>query len=318
MGDRIVVVDLAKSYGARVALEGVGFSVAAGEIVGLLGPNGAGKTTTLSILATLLPPDRGRVSIAGHSLPADSRQARGEIGLVPQQTAVYPSLTARENLLFFGRMQGLGKTAAEEASRWALSLVALENRADEPVAGFSGGMKRRLNLACGILHRPKVLLLDEPTVGVDPQSRERIFEAVESLAREGAAALYSTHSMEEAERMCGRVILLDSGHVAAQGTTAELITRSGLSPVVTLRSTKMPPPGWLDGIDGARQLEARGHELAVAVREAATVPAILQALARAGGSVLELELRTPSLADVFFQLTGRGLRDENGGGAAAT
>src|SRR5205809_2672572 len=205
----ILVDGLRKSYGAQLALGGVSFEVAAGEIVGLLGPNGAGKSTTLGILATLLRFDAGRVAVACHALPAGAARARRALGLVPQQVALYPTLGARENLRFFACALGLGRAEAARSAAAALDLVGLSARAEEPVARLSGGMRRRLNLACGILHGPRVVLLDEPVVGVDPQSRERIFAAVEGLARSSAAVLYSTHQMEEATRLCARVVLLD-------------------------------------------------------------------------------------------------------------
>ena len=312
----IAVEDLAKRYGKRVALAGISFTVGPGEIVGLLGPNGAGKSTTLSIAATLLPADRGTVTIAGRRLPGAAREVRRHLGFVPQQVALYPALTATENLRFFGRMQGLTARAAAEAAARALALVALEGRAGEPVVRFSAGMRRRLNLACGILHRPRVLLLDEPTVGIDPQSRERIFDVAETLRREGAAILYSTHYMEEAERLCGRVVLLDAGRVAAVGTPAELVGRTGMTQSIHLRTVRPLPPGWLartEGarIEGARILDGGGAETAIAVDDAAAVPTVLVSATRAGGEILELTLHRPNLADAFFMLTGRALRDED-------
>ncbi len=312
----IRVEGVIKRYGARPALAGVSFTVAPGEIVGLLGPNGAGKSTTLSILATLLVADAGAVVVADRPLPAQAAAVRWLLGFVPQREALYPPLSARENLEFFARMQGLRGTAAARALADALALVGLERRADEPVARLSGGMRRRLNLACGILHRPQVILLDEPTVGVDPQSRERIFEAVAALAAGGAAVLYSTHYMEEAERLCRRVVLLDEGRVLAVGTPAELVANAGMAPRLELRTARPLPPGWLDGVRGARPLGSRDGETVVAIADTALAPAVLDAAARAGGSVLALTLHRPNLADVFFSLTGRALRDDVAPGAA--
>jgi ABC-2 type transport system ATP-binding protein len=306
----IAVERVEKRYGTRRALAGVSFSVAPGEIVGLLGPNGAGKSTTLSILATTLVADAGTVRVAGHALPGAAAAARRAIGYVPQREAVYPPLTATENLRFFARMLGLSVTQARTAANRALGIVALEGRSREPVARFSIGMRRRLNLACGMIHRPSVLLLDEPTVGVDPQSRERIFEAIEGLAREGAAILYSTHYMDEAERMCGRVVLLDEGSVVAAGTPAELISQVRKLPVVRLRTERQLPERWLSEIVAARLLRRDGLETEVEVSELAEVPAVLLAAARAGSEIRDVEVRRPNLADVFFALTGRGLRDE--------
>jgi ABC-2 type transport system ATP-binding protein len=238
MTPAIAVDRLTKRYRERVALSQLSFTVAPGEIVGLLGPNGAGKSTTLGILATLLRFDAGTVSIRGHNLPAEAAAARRVLGLVPQEVALYPALTATENLHFFACTQGV---AAPAAIGRALDLIGLSGRAHEPVSQFSIGMRRRLSLAAGILHGPEVVLLDEPTVGVDPQSRERVFAAVLGLARAGAAVLYSTHQMDEAERLCDRLVLLDHGQLLATGTPTALVARSGLQPQVWLRTAHRSP-----------------------------------------------------------------------------
>ena len=309
----IVVERLEKRYGQRRALQDVAFSVGAGEVVGLLGPNGAGKSTTLSILACALRADAGTVEIAGHPVPAEARAARGALGYVPQREALYPPLTARENLRFFGRMAGLGAASIEASTKRALSLVALDGRADEPIAAFSVGMRRRLNLASGILHRPHVVLLDEPTVGVDPQSRECIFDAIAELVADGAAVLYSTHYMEEAERLCGRVILLDEGRVVTTGTPGALVAELGRAPVLRLHTLRSPPEGWLSSLPSARLLAQRGLECEIEVQAAANVLAVLLAAERAGVEIQDLRLRRANLADVFFALTGRALRDDPSG-----
>ena len=311
----VALEGLTKRYGAREALTGVSFSVDPGEIVGLLGPNGAGKSTTLGILATLLPFDAGAVAVAGHRLPAGAAAVRQALGLVPQQIAVYPTLSATENLRFFARSAGLGRRPSAEAAADGLALAGLADRADEPVARFSVGMRRRLNLACGVLHRPAVVLLDEPVVGVDPQSRERIFDAILGLAAAGAAVLYSTHQMEEAERLCTRVILLDVGRVVAAGTPAALVAGTGIGPRLTVRTTHPLPPGWLAGTAGASLVEEDAGAAAVAVADAGVVPSVLAAARRAGGEVVDLALRRPTLADAFFALTGRALRDDGAASA---
>jgi linearmycin/streptolysin S transport system ATP-binding protein len=306
----VVVEALTRRYGARVALAGIDFTVAPGEIVGLLGPNGAGKSTTLSILATLLHADSGRVVLGGHELPAAAAAARRLLGLVPQREAFYPTLTARENLVFFGRMQGLSGTALGDAIDRGLDMVGLARRADEPVGMLSGGMRRRLNLACGILHRPRIMLLDEPTVGVDPQSREHLFDAIVGLARDGAAIVYSTHHMEEAERLCARVVLLDAGRVMASGTPAALVTDAGMLPRLELRTARSLPAGWLTGLPGVGATTADGLRHLVELHALAAAPAVIAAAAAAGGEVQTLALHRPSLADLFFALTGKALRDE--------
>jgi len=305
----ILCRDVVKAYRTRCALDGVSFEVAPGEIVALLGPNGAGKSTTLSILATLLEQTSGHVEVAGHALPAGARLARRTLGLVPQRVAVYPQLTARENLAYFAPLQGLDRRAASVAIARALALVGLESRADEPVAAYSGGMARRLNFACGVLHGPRVVLLDEPTVGVDPQARERIYELERSLAADGAAILHSTHLMEEAQRLCDRVILLDGGRVIASGTPAELVSRLGLRPLLTLRTERPLPAGWPGAVARARATSATAERIVLEVDEVGIVPALLDRARADGGEILDVALHRPDLADVFFHLTGHQLRD---------
>jgi len=309
VGAAILCRDVVKTYGSRRALDGVNFEVASGEIVALLGPNGAGKSTALSILATLLEQTSGHVEVAGHPLPAAAWLARRSLGLVPQRVAVYPALTARENLAYFAPLQGLVGRAARMAIDRVLMLVGLETRADEAVASYSGGMARRLNLACGILHEPRVILLDEPTVGVDPQARQRIYEIERSLSAGGAAILHSTHLMEEAEHLCDRVILLDGGRVIASGTSAELIARLELRPVLTLHTQHSLPAGWLGVLAGVHAESARPGEVIVEIEDTAIVPALLDRARADGGEILDVALHRPDLADVFFRLTGHGLRD---------
>jgi len=301
-------------YGPRTALDGMSFEVAAGQVVGLLGPNGAGKTTALSVLATLRRPEAGDAEIAGISVRRDAAGVRRVLGLVPQSLAVYPTLTALENLRCFAGILGLAGRPAREAMMRALDLVGLAERATDVVATFSGGMQRRLNLACALLHRPAVLLLDEPTVGVDPQSRERILETVRDQARSGTAVLYSTHSMDEAERLCDHVVLIDHGRVVANGTPAEL-TRAAEGGVRLVLVTEAPlPDGWLDGIDGARPVpvtglsSARGHRSEILLDALPRAARVLDRVA-ATTEVLELHVQRPDLQDVFLRLTGRGLRD---------
>jgi len=305
----ILCRDVVKTYRARRALDGVSFEVAPGEIVALLGPNGAGKSTTLSIIATLLAQTSGHVEVAGHALPGGARRARRTLGLVPQRVAVYPTLTARENLAYFAPLQGLDRRRAGAAIARVLALVGLESRADEPVAEYTGGMARRLNIACGILHGPRVVLLDEPTVGVDPQARERIYELERSLAADGGAILHSTHLMEEAQRLCDRVILLDGGRVIASGTPTELVTRLGLRPQLTLRTERPLPGGWPGAGARARATSVTADRIVLELDEVGIVPAVLDRARADGGEILDVVLHHPNLADVFFHLTGHELRD---------
>jgi ABC-2 type transport system ATP-binding protein len=216
---------LRKSFGSLLAVDDVSFSLEAGRLVGLLGPNGAGKTTTVSMVAGLVTPERGEVLVAGRRLAGDTDPSKRRIGLVPQDLALYDELTARDNLRFFGALFGLTRHALDAAIASALDLVGLADRARDAVRTFSGGMKRRLNLAAGLLHDPDVLLLDEPTVGVDPQSRNAIFDNLETLKARGKALLYTTHYMEEAERLADRIVVVDHGRVIADDTLAGLQAR---------------------------------------------------------------------------------------------
>jgi ABC-2 type transport system ATP-binding protein len=224
-GQMLQVNHLRKSFGPLLAVDDVSFALAAGQVVGLLGPNGAGKTTTVSMIAGLLTPERGDVMVGGERLVGDTHPAKRRIGLVPQDLALYDELTARDNLRFFGGLYGLRGPAFETAMASALQLVGLADRVRDRVKTFSGGMKRRLNLAAGLLHDPDILLLDEPTVGVDPQSRNAIFDNLEELKRRGKALLYTTHYMEEAERLADRIVVIDHGKVVADDTLAGLRSR---------------------------------------------------------------------------------------------
>src|SRR5262252_3718951 len=231
----VTLDDLRRSFGDVEAVRGISLHIEEGETVGLLGPNGAGKTATLSMLATLLAPSSGDARIFGASLRRDVWAVRRLVGLAPQEISLYPELTGDENLRFLGRLYGLGGTLLRERADEVLELVGLVPRRDDRVATYSGGMKRRLNLACSLLHAPRFLLLDEPTVGVDPQSRDRIFDAIRELARRGKTILYTTHYMEEAERLCDRITIMDEGRMVACGTLAELLQILGMGEIIELR-----------------------------------------------------------------------------------
>jgi ABC-2 type transport system ATP-binding protein len=307
----IEAAHLRKSYGARLALDDVTFSVNAGEVVGLLGPNGAGKTTALSILATLLAPDAGEVRIAGFDSRVAPDSLRRKLGFVPQSIALYPPLSAFQNLKIFARVHGLTRRLAEARSVETLEAVGLRDRADDPVWTLSGGMKRRLNLACGLVHRPEALLLDEPTVGVDPQSRERVFMTIRAAADSGVAVLYSTHYMEEVERMCDRAFLIDRGKLIAQGTVAQLIELGGRHPRMEITFEKPPRPGWYDGLPGVKDLAPAidGNKVALELTNLRQVSELLERAHNAGGQRLEFMVHSPNLSDAFIALTGHALRD---------
>ncbi len=224
MATPIIEIDqLVKRYGDRVAVNGVTFSVLEGEIFGLLGPNGAGKSTTISMLATFFLPDGGRALVGGHDVTREPQEVQRLVGFVPQDLALYPTLSAWDNLFFFGEIYGLNAAVLKQRIAEVLALVGLSDRARDAVKTFSGGMKRRLNIAAGLIHRPRILFLDEPTVGVDPQSRNFIFEHVERLNGEGMTIVYTSHYMEEVERLCDRVAIMDQGNLLALDTTRGLI-----------------------------------------------------------------------------------------------
>lgn len=306
------VQDLAKRYGKLTAVGGVSFDIAPGETMGLLGPNGAGKTTTISMVAGLLQPDSGTVTIAGRSMAEDTIAAKRHIGLVPQDLAVYPELSARENLAFFGRLQGLRGGALSERIARVLELIGLADRAKGPVKKFSGGMKRRLNIGIGLLHEPTLLILDEPTVGVDPQSRHAILESVEALSTEGMAVLYTTHYMEEAERLCDRIAIIDSGLIQAEGTRDELIRLTGGVDTIRLTGSGEVSAAAerLRTLDPVEQVDTDRRQLVLTVRDApSAISAIVTEATRTGMTLSNVQIARPDLESVFLHLTGKALRD---------
>ncbi|MCI0341727.1 MAG: ABC transporter ATP-binding protein [Planctomycetales bacterium] len=306
--------DLAKRYGDRVALDGVSIEARPGEVVGVLGPNGAGKTTLVSILCGLRRPDRGEARIGGED-PAAAPSARARLGVCPQEVAVYPELTAEQNLRFFGGLFGMRGARLAERSRAVLERVGLADRSREPVQKFSGGMRRRLNLAVAMLHEPAALLLDEPTVGVDPQSRSHLFEEVARLRGEGRAVLYTTHYMEEAERLCDRIVVMDLGKIVAQGTLAEILALGGTARRVTVAFADggaAPDRAALARAAAPAEVLECGPVSVVlsAADPGALLPALLGHLHAAGHAVAGVEVERRTLESVFLKLTGRRLRDE--------
>ncbi len=304
--------DLRKRFGARTAVDGVSFTIAAGETYGLLGPNGAGKTTTISMICGLLRRDGGEVVVDGHPLDVGATEAKAAIGYVPQDLAIYPDLSARENLRFFGRLQKLAGRELESRVTEVLELTGLADRADERTDGFSGGMKRRLNIGIGLLHHPRLLVLDEPTVGVDPQSRNAILSSVADLEQEGMAILYTTHYMEEAERLCDRVGIIDEGRIRAEGTRRELVALVGGRDRVTLVAGGLlgPVAAALEQLVGVQEATAADGRIVLVVEEARRLlPAILQAAADEGATVRSVEVVEPDLEAVFLHLTGKALWD---------
>ena len=305
--------NLRKTYGSTVAVDGVSFRIEKGETLGLLGPNGAGKTTTVSIISGLISADSGEVLIEGRALGSDTDPVKQRIGLVPQDLALYDELSAQANLEFFGALYDLSGTKLADAAGAALELVGLTDKVREKVKNFSGGMKRRLNLAVALLHDPDLLLLDEPTVGVDPQSRNAIFENLETLRRRGKTLLYTTHYMEEAERLCDRLVIVDHGHVIANDTRHGLYR---MLPATNILSVELENPNGHLPLDDLRSLaevqsaELAGGTLRIGVGNlAADTPCVLGWLNARGQTFTHLVTERPDLETVFLTLTGRNLRD---------
>lgn len=308
----IQVENLHKSYGSTRAVDGVSFRVARGEIYGLLGPNGAGKTTTISCISGLLTPDSGRVVVAGTDLASDPILARRSLGVVPQETAIYETLSASENVAYFASLHGIAGKDARRRVAASLERVGLDPAAKTASRKFSGGMKRRLNLAIGLVHHPKALLLDEPTVGIDPQARINILDVVRELQREGTAILYTTHYLEEAEQLCDRVGIVDKGRILAEGTIAELRRLVGEGTVVTLRGTFTAEKfrAALGPADGVKIVSLEDSAAMVSVTgERRAASDLLATVLRSGLDVADITMQEPSLQSVFIKLTGRELRD---------
>jgi ABC-2 type transport system ATP-binding protein len=308
----VTATGLRKAFGDLVAVDGVDLHIQPSETYGLLGPNGAGKTTVISMVAGLLKSDAGRVVVDGQPLTTHSVKAKAAIGLVPQQLAVYPDLSGRENLRFFGRLYDMnGSTLAARVDE-VLALTGLTERASDLVREYSGGMQRRLNIGIGLLHRPKLLILDEPTVGVDPQSRNAILESVERLAVEGMAVLYTTHYMEEAERLCNRVAIIDGGQIKAEGTRRELVALVGERDSVSLTATGNleASAAAVRGLAGVDSASATGAGLEVTAPDAGGVlPELLATVTGTGTQITAVEVTEPNLETVFLHLTGKALRE---------
>jgi ABC-2 type transport system ATP-binding protein len=297
---------LRKRFGNLTAVDGVSLALNGGECLGLLGPNGAGKSTLIRSIVGRVIPDEGKVLVLGY--PAGSTGARTAMGWVPQDIALYPGLTCRENLDSFGRYHGLKGAVLKDAIAWCLDWAALAERAEDIVKSLSGGMKRRLNMAAGLIHRPKVVLMDEPTVGADPQSRNRIFEMIQRLRGEGMSTIYTTHYIEEAERLCDRVAIIDRGRIIAMGTRDELVYN-----VFASRSEVVARFAAADDAV-AEWVAQRGgrYDDGIAqftVQHATEIAGLLEAAAKAGYELADVSLRKPNLESVFIHFTGRELRD---------
>lgn len=303
---------LAKRFDDLVAVDDVGFHIAAGETYGLLGPNGAGKTTTISMISGILEADAGKVNVAGKEITTRTTDGNEEIGYVPQDIAIYPDLTARENLNFFGKLYGIAKAKRLSRVDEVLEVIGLSDRGDDRTEEYSGGMKRRLNIGIGLLHEPSLLILDEPTVGVDPQSRNSILESVELLGQSGTAVLYTTHYMEEAERLCDRVAIIDGGKIRAEGTRRELVELVGQRDTVNLGviGSAHRLVEELRNVVEIQQITAAEGSVEILVEGASRLlPRILEVAQQTGVGVSGVEVVEPNLESVFLHLTGKALRD---------
>ncbi len=310
------VEGLVKQYGDLMAVDDVSFEAAKGSVFGLLGPNGAGKSTLINCISGLFPPTSGRIAVSGHDLIKDGKAARQSLGVVPQEIALYEDLPAVDNLRYWGKAYGLRGKILEDRVSDVLGHIGLADRARDLPKEFSGGMKRRLNFGCGVVHKPNVLLLDEPTVGVDPQSRAKLFDLVEAERDAGACVLYTTHYMEEAERLCDSLAIIDHGKIIAKGTVAELQSQLGARDALQLSgsfpadATKSAIASLAASIGDLEILGQEENSLTLTLSHASQhLPGIFDAISGAGGSVSETSLRSPNLETLFLLLTGKELRE---------
>jgi ABC-2 type transport system ATP-binding protein len=308
----IEVIDLHKAFGETKAVDGVSFAVEKGEIFSLLGPNGAGKTTTLSMLSCLLHPDEGDAVILGHSLRKDAMGVKSVLGVVPQEIAIYEDLSARENLTFWGKMYGLRGSALKTRVEEVLDVIGLTDRARDYVKKYSGGMKRRVNIGIALLHKPQIIYMDEPTVGIDPQSRRSILDSVLKLKREGTTVLYTTHYMEEAQELSNHIAIMDRGKMIASGTHEELVQIVGATDriTVTINSESARVMEAWKAVQGVKQVSAEDGTLTVLADDSNRVlPRLFETAASNGVRITSVAIQEPNLETVFLHLTGRALRD---------
>jgi len=305
------VEGLQKRFGDIHAVRGVDFHIEPGEIYGLLGPNGAGKTTTISMICGLLRPDDGKVAVLDRDFWRDPKAAQRHMGVVPQEIALYEDLSGEENLVFWGRAAGLSAREAKSRAMALLEALTLVDRRKDLLKNYSGGMKRRINIGCALMHRPDLILLDEPTVGIDPQARLKILDFVRNLAKDGCAALYTTHYLEEAESLCDRIGIIDHGRLLAEGTLAELQGRLGGDQLFTLEGdfAGADPNAWPELNEDFTLIQKSDDRLTVASRHERHPSECLKILLSLPVAPENVTLKKPSLNDVFIQLTGRALRE---------
>ena len=308
----IQVNKLHKDFGEVYAVKGVSFAVRRGEVFSLLGPNGAGKSTTISMLACLLRPTEGDATVLGHSVTAQPHQVKARLGVVPQEIALYDDLSARENLEFWGKMYGLRGAALAGRVDEVLNLIGLTDRQKGRLEKFSGGMKRRINIGVALLHKPDVVIMDEPTVGIDPQSRRHILDGVRDLNRQGTTVLYTTHYMEEAQELSDHIAIMDQGEIIGLGTHAELVQIVGEQDRIDLRLSEANEPlldGWRE-VPGVSQITAEDGLITLLADDSNLVlPHLFELAAPAGVRITSVDIQEPNLETVFLHLTGRALRD---------
>jgi ABC-2 type transport system ATP-binding protein len=308
----ISVQDLYKSFGENQAVQGVSFDVEEGEIFSLLGPNGAGKTTTISMLSCLLRPNQGDALVMGHSISTDAMGVKSVLGVVPQELALYEDLTARENLTFWGKMYGLRGSALKSRVDEVLDVIGLRDRANERVGKYSGGMKRRVNIGVALLHKPKVIYMDEPTVGIDPQSRRNILDSVVALKNQGMTVLYTTHYMEEAQELSKHIGIMDHGKLIASGTNDELVKLVGQQTRIDLTlnlNVENVIKAW-QAVQGVSRVSAEDGSIAVLVDDSNRVlPRLFETASQHSARITSVAIQEPNLEAVFLHLTGRALRD---------
>lgn len=308
----ISVQDLHKSFGENQAVQGVSFDVEQGEIFSLLGPNGAGKTTTISMLSCLLRPNEGDARVMGHSIRTDAMGVKSVLGVVPQELALYEDLTARENLTFWGKMYGLRGSALKSRVDEVLDVIGLSERANERVGKYSGGMKRRVNIGVALLHKPKVIYMDEPTVGIDPQSRRNILDSVVALKNQGMTVLYTTHYMEEAQELSNHIGIMDHGKLIASGTNEQLVKLVGQQTRIDLTlnlNAENVMKAW-QAINGVSRVSAEDGLITALVDDSNRVlPRLFEAASQYSARITSVAIREPNLEAVFLHLTGRALRD---------
>ncbi len=314
MSSILEVQNLAKQYGDFTAVKGITFDIKEGEIFSLLGPNGAGKTTTISMLSTLYTPTSGDATIGGHSITKESMAVKQLIGVVPQELALYEDLTARENLVFWGQMYDLSGKSLNNRVDEVLEQIGLTDKAKNKVKTYSGGMKRRVNIGVGLLHKPRLLFMDEPTVGIDPQSRRAILDTVKDLNKQGMTVLYTTHYMEEAEELSNRVGIIDHGELIAIGTQKELTQQVGQTETLILHvgehDDKEGLASALKNVHGVLEAEPSENTISIITREAEDIlAAVITKATERGIKIRSIDIREPNLEAVFLHLTGRALRD---------